>query len=89
MGLFKKSDPDPVKILGKLSAKWSPDFDAYASGKLPAHKVRCVLCGQAPCQCSYCDTQNENHYHLATGRPQFERCGMRIDPATGQCPRGH
>jgi hypothetical protein len=31
----KKSDPDPVKILKKLGAKWSPDFDAYASGECP------------------------------------------------------
>jgi hypothetical protein len=85
----KKSGPDPVKILKKLGAQWSPDFDAYASGQLPAHKVRCVLCGKAPCECRYCDAQNENHYYLATGRPQFETCGMRIDPASGECPRGH
>lgn len=36
--------------------KWSPDIDAYASGKLPAHKVRCVLCGSAPCECQQCAT---------------------------------
>jgi hypothetical protein len=47
----KKSDPDPVKVVKKLGAKWSPDFDAYASGKLDASKVRCVLCGHAPCDC--------------------------------------
>jgi hypothetical protein len=84
----KRSAADPAKILKKLGAKWSPDFDAYASGRLPAHKVRCVLCGSAPCECRYCDAQYENRYYLATGRSQFERCGMRIDPATGQCPRG-
>lgn len=49
MGLLKKSDP--VKTVKKLGAKFSPDFDAYASGKLDAGKVRCVLCGKAPCQC--------------------------------------
>lgn len=34
-----------------MSVLWSPDFDAYASGELDASKVRCVLCGQAPCMC--------------------------------------
>jgi hypothetical protein len=84
----QKSGPDPVKTLKKLGAKWSPDFDAYASGNLPAYMVRCVHCGCAPCECRYCDAEYENRYYLATGRPQFERCGMWIDPATGQCPRG-
>lgn len=34
-----------------LSVMWSPDFDAYASGTIPAERVRCALCEQAPCQC--------------------------------------
>lgn len=80
---------DPVGALEELGAVWSPDFDAYASGQLDISQVRCVLCRQAPCACTYCEADNENHYYLATGRPQFERCGMRIDPAAGQCPRGH
>ena len=35
----------------KLSVKVSPDFDAYASGQVPAHAIRCVLCKHAPCNC--------------------------------------
>jgi len=85
----KKSGTDPVKILRQLGAKWSPDLAAYASGKLDTGQIRCVLCGCAPCKCRFCGTVEENPYYLATGRPQFETCGMRIDPASGECPRGH
>jgi len=30
---------------------WSPDFDAYASGKLDISRVRCALCQHSPCDC--------------------------------------
>ena len=78
---------DPMEILGQLGAKWSPDFDAYASGALPAHLVRCVLCTKAPCECQFCQVMHAPRPYLAPG--DFEPCGMRMDPATGQCPRGH
>jgi predicted dienelactone hydrolase len=39
------------EALDQLGAKWSPDFDAYASGQIPASQVRCVLCTHAPCDC--------------------------------------
>jgi hypothetical protein len=42
---------DPAEILAELGAQWSPDFDAYASGTLPAHLVRCLMCESAPCEC--------------------------------------
>jgi hypothetical protein len=42
---------NPVAALNSLGAAWSPDFDAYASGQLDASRVRCVLCGHAPCDC--------------------------------------
>jgi hypothetical protein len=42
---------DPVAALDSLGAVWPPDFDAYASGGLEAHRVRCVLCRKAPCSC--------------------------------------
>jgi hypothetical protein len=29
----------------------SPDFGAYASGRIGAAAIRCVLCGVAPCDC--------------------------------------
>lgn len=80
--------PDPAAILASLGARWSPDFDAYATGKLDITQVRCVLC-IAPCQCRYCEVTHENWYYLATGQPRYETCGMRADPATGTCPRGH
>lgn len=35
----------------KISVKWSPDLDAYASGQMDASKVRCALCANAPCAC--------------------------------------
>ncbi len=38
-----------ARVLGQMGAVWSPDFGAYASGQLGA--VRCVLCGNAPCDC--------------------------------------
>jgi hypothetical protein len=42
---------DPVDTLTRLGAVWSPDFGAYATGQLDASRVRCVLCGHAPCDC--------------------------------------
>ncbi|WP_344613374.1 hypothetical protein, partial [Dactylosporangium salmoneum] len=42
---------DPVAALNELGAVWSPDFDAYAEGRMPHGLVRCVLCGKAPCEC--------------------------------------
>lgn len=43
---------DPREILEQLGARWSPDFEAYASGQMPAHMVRCLMCESAPCECS-------------------------------------
>ena len=77
----------PRQILDELGAVWSPDFDAYASGKLPISQVRCVLCGHAPCTCRQCEVIYGNPYHL-TFRPPTEVCGMTIQP-NGECPRGH
>ena len=75
--------------MSKIKVTVSPDLAAYASGQLDISKVRCALCTKAPCQCQYCPATNENKYHMISGRPQFEECGMRIDPNTGKCPRGH
>jgi hypothetical protein len=36
--------------LRQLGAKFSPDFDAYASGQTKA--PRCVLCQPEPCSCA-------------------------------------
>jgi hypothetical protein len=44
----KRTAQDALDALG---AKWSPDFDAYASGRKSAAQVRCVLCRHAPCDC--------------------------------------
>ncbi|GLY82052.1 hypothetical protein [Actinoallomurus iriomotensis] len=47
-------DPDtcaPEDYDRGLSVKWSPDFDAYASGQMDISAVRCALCGNAPCDC--------------------------------------
>lgn len=80
---------DPLGALEHLGAVWSPDLDAYLGGERDARRLRCALCGKAPCKCRFCEATYENRYYLATGRPQFEPCGMRADPATGECPRGH
>lgn len=42
---------DPREALEALGAAYSPDLDAYASGARPASRVRCALCGLAPCAC--------------------------------------
>lgn len=81
---------DPVEILNALGARWSPDFDAYARGELDISQVRCVLCGKAPCQCRQCPAPYVNRFAFPESRyGHGEPCGMTIDPATGQCPRGH
>jgi hypothetical protein len=79
---------DPRKILDSLGAQWSPDFDAYASGKLDITQVRCLLCGKAPCECKQCTATVHHIYYLATGGPEYEICGMTIQ-ANGECYRGH
>lgn len=45
---------DPWETLLALGAEVSPDLDAYASGQLSVHQVRCVLCHHAPCDCQRC-----------------------------------
>lgn len=45
------SAADPRELLARLDAVRSPDFDTYASGRLPAHAVRCLMCEAAPCEC--------------------------------------
>jgi hypothetical protein len=42
---------DPVAALDQLGAKWSPDLDDYAAGRIDAAAIRCVLCEHAPCDC--------------------------------------
>jgi hypothetical protein len=37
--------------LDRLDPKWSPDFDAYAEGRIDASQIRCVLCTHCPCDC--------------------------------------
>jgi hypothetical protein len=37
------------EALDQLGAQWSPDFDAYASGKVST--PRCALCRKSPCEC--------------------------------------
>jgi hypothetical protein len=39
------------EALDQLGAKWSPDFDAYASGQLDLSNARCALCTKNPCEC--------------------------------------
>ena len=71
---------DPVAALDQLGAKWSPDFDAYASGQLDISQVRCVLCGQAPCACQHCTAVYVSYLGAES------ECGMTL--RNGECPRG-
>jgi hypothetical protein len=45
------ADPDPVAGLKRLGAVWAPNFDDYASGKIPASAIICALCQHSPCDC--------------------------------------
>lgn len=49
--MTKRTKIDPVETVNALGAKWSSDFEAYASGQIDATQLRCVLCGHAPCDC--------------------------------------
>ena len=58
---------DAQEVLTVLGAKWSPDFDAFAEGRIDADQSQCVLCGQRPCNCpdfgtpEYFDLLNRLH----------------------------
>ena len=74
---------DPMAALRALGCRVSPDLGDYASGRLPLSRVRCVLCGVAPCRCQTCAIP-----YLRWGAAAPEPCGMTVGP-DGQCPRGH
>lgn len=83
---------DPLEILNALGAHWSPAFSR--PGPLLITSADCVLCPGTRCQCRQCPEPYVNRFAgLLDGRTSGngfgEPCGMTIDPATGQCPRGH
>ncbi len=39
----------PTDALTQLGAVWSPSFDDYATGRIRADQIECLMCGQAPC----------------------------------------
>lgn len=43
--------PDPVELFTKLGGKFAPNIDDYATGKISADQIICVLCSKAPCVC--------------------------------------
>jgi hypothetical protein len=61
------------QALAQLGARWSPDFDGYASGEIGLSEVRCLLCEQAPCACQRCSVAG---------------CGFTVPPGQ-TCPRRH
>ena len=84
------TDNTAREILDQLGARFSPDFDAYASGQLPASRVRCVLCGKCPCKCQRCQAPYVNRFADLLGPNRYghgEPCGMTL--MSGACPRGH
>ena len=48
---MSRAKQTPVEQVDALGAQWSPDFDAYATGRISADQIRCVLCRHAPCAC--------------------------------------
>jgi hypothetical protein len=62
-----------------MSVLWSPDFDAYASGKIPASQVHCVLCGNSPCNCPEFGTEayfvltDFRHGKITADDPKFRK----------------
>lgn len=67
---------EPTEVLEALGAQWSPDFDAYAAGRLNAAAIRCVLCGHAPCDCPEFGTPEYlalvKQLHGASTRPDHD-----------------
>lgn len=45
---------DAMRVLQALGARFSPSFDAFASGQIEAHQIVCLLCRVAPCKCRPC-----------------------------------
>jgi len=62
---------DPIDQVNALDALWSPDFDDYASGRISASQVRCVLCLKAPCECPPFGT--EEYFDLCIARHGVKR----------------
>jgi hypothetical protein len=82
-------ESDPLDIVRALGAVFSPDLDAYAAGEIDASRIRCVLCGAAPCECRSCPARYTPFPYSPGGASLSEReCGMTIGP-DGMCPRGH
>jgi|ERR1035441_1612246 hypothetical protein len=92
------TNPDAIEILRELNAVWSPDIDGYASGKLPASAIRCLMCETAPCNCqarglvfgsaAYFDRIDKMHGRT---RPVPPSCTLPDCPLTaqvGEHPRG-
>jgi hypothetical protein len=42
---------DAVEAVNALGAKWSPDMDAWLTGDVELHEMRCALCTKRPCAC--------------------------------------
>lgn len=42
---------NPVDAVNALGAVWSDSFDDYATGRIDASQIRCVLCTHVPCAC--------------------------------------
>ncbi len=40
---------NPSEALDELGAVWSPSVDDYATGRIDAAQVECLMCQQVPC----------------------------------------
>lgn len=62
-----------------MSIIWSPSFDDYASGKISASEIVCVLCGNAPCVCppfghpAYFVLIDFRHGRITADSPEFQK----------------
>lgn len=75
--------PDPVAVLDGLGARWSRDFDAYATGEIDTAQVRCLACGTAPCSCTYghCGACHSDGYGPLSTRGWCFDCEENPPPA--------
>lgn len=89
---------DAARAMQRLGARYSPDFDACASGELEIRQVRCLMCEHAPCDCqqigltfgsaAYFDRLDAMHGRPPSRIPSCSSPDCPLTAGTGPHPRG-